>query len=79
MLDFTATERHFDTTVSVELKHGGSHIDVTDANKREYVELRCASGHVASARHELTCRRQDEAPAHGQRQGPDFSPTVWLL
>lgn len=41
MLDFTTEVKHFDTNVTVELKPGGAHIDVTDVNKREYIELRC--------------------------------------
>jgi len=40
-LTFTAETDEFGRVKTVELKPGGSHIEVTDDNKREYVQLMC--------------------------------------
>ncbi|BEI87577.1 uncharacterized protein CcaverHIS019_0102950 [Cutaneotrichosporon cavernicola] len=36
---FSITEEHFDEIVTIDLKDGGQNIDVTEGNKKEYVEL----------------------------------------
>jgi hypothetical protein len=38
-MDFTVDEDNFGENVNVELKPGGAEIDVTDANKEEYINL----------------------------------------
>jgi hypothetical protein len=37
-LTFSTEDERFGETVSIELKPGGEHIEVTNENKREYVE-----------------------------------------